>query len=148
MKFLIQRCKNASVKVNNEIVGEIGKGFLVLVGISKTDDLKIADKMTNKLLNMRIFSDENEKFNLSLMDVNGELLIVSQFTLNANCRHGNRPEFLSSANYIDAKPIFDHIVSKCKESGLKVETGKFREHMEVSLINDGPVTIMLDSENI
>lgn len=145
MKLVIQRVSKAKVEVDNKIVGSIGKGFLVLVGITHTDTEKEADYLANKLCKMRIFEDENGKMNLSLKDVGGELLIVSQFTLYADCAKGNRPSFIEAARPEQATPLYEYFCKKCEEQGIKVEKGVFGAHMEVSLLNDGPVTIVLES---
>ena len=145
MKLVIQRVSKAKVEVDNKIVGSIGKGFLVLVGITHTDTEKEADYLANKLCKMRIFEDENGKMNLSLKDVGGELLIVSQFTLYADCAKGNRPSFIEAARPEQATPLYEYFCIKCEEQGIKVEKGVFGAHMEVSLLNDGPVTIVLES---
>ena len=145
MKIVIQRVREAQVEVENKIVGSIGKGFLVLVGITHTDTEKEADYLANKLCKMRIFEDENGKMNLSLKDVGGELLIVSQFTLYAHCAKGNRPSFIEAARPEQATPLYEYFCKKCEEQGIKVEKGVFGAHMEVSLLNDGPVTIVLES---
>lgn len=144
MKFLVQRVNKANVEVNNEIVGKIGKGYLVFIGITHTDTKLEADFLVNKLLNLRIFEDENGKMNLNINQVGGELLLISQFTLYANANHGNRPDFLDAANQEYANELYDYIVQKCKEKNIHVETGIFRADMKVSLLNDGPVTIMLE----
>lgn len=148
MKFLIQNVQNASVQIENEIVGKINKGFVVFIGISDTDNTIIADKMIHKLLNLRIFKDSEGKTNLSLSDVSGELLLISQFTLYADCRHGNRPSFINAGKPEPAKELYEYIIDRCKQSGLNVQTGNFGADMKVELINDGPFTIMLDSEEI
>lgn len=145
MKLVIQRVSEAKVEVDNKTVGSIGKGFLVLVGITHTDTEKEADYLANKLCKMRIFEDENGKMNLSLKDVGGELLIVSQFTLYADCAKGNRPSFIEAARPEQATPLYEYFCKKCEEQGIKVEKGVFGAHMEVSLLNDGPVTIVLES---
>ena len=145
MKLVIQRVSKAKVEVDNKTVGSIGKGFLVLVGITHTDTEKEADDLANKLCKMRIFEDENGKMNLSLKDVGGELLIVSQFTLYADCAKGNRPSFIEAARPEQATPLYEYFCKKCEEQGIKVEKGVFGAHMEVSLLNDGPVTIVLES---
>lgn len=148
MKFLIQRVQNASVTVDNNTIGAINYGFLVFVGISATDTKEIADKMIHKLLNLRIFSDENGKTNLNIFSVNGELLIISQFTLYADCNHGNRPSFINAGKPEPAKELYEYVIAKCKESVTKVAHGEFGADMKVSLLNDGPFTIMLDSDTI
>ena len=146
MKFVIQRVTKASVEVDKNVVGEINNGFIVLIGITHTDTKTIAEKMVEKLIKLRIFTDDNDKMNLSINDVKGELLLVSQFTLYSNCMHGNRPEFLNAAKPQQAEELYNYIIKLCKEKSLKVETGIFRASMKVNLINDGPVTIVLDSE--
>lgn len=148
MKFLIQNVQNASVRVNNEIIGKINKGFVVFIGIDNHDDAIIADKMVHKLLNLRIFQDSAGKTNLSLSDVSGELLLISQFTLYADCTHGNRPSFINAGKPELAKKLYEYIIEGCKRSGLNVQTGSFGADMKVELVNDGPFTIMLDSKEI
>lgn len=148
MRFVIQRVLNSNVEVDNKIVGKIGKGFMVLIGIKHEDNKEVADLMVKKLLNLRVFSDENDKMNLSLKDVNGELLLVSQFTLYADCKKGNRPSFINSAKPDYANELYEYIIEKCKESGFKVQTGIFGADMKVGLVNDGPVTIVLDSDEL
>lgn len=148
MRFLIQRVGKASVKVDDKIVGKIGKGFLVLVGITHEDTKEIADLMVRKLLKLRVFSDENDKMNLALHDIDGELLLISQFTLYANCKHGNRPDFLNAAKPEYAKDIYEYVVESCKNDGITVQEGIFGADMKVELLNDGPVTIILDSDEL
>ena len=148
MRFVIQIVQNASVKVDDEITGEINHGFLVLVGVHKDDNRMIADKMIRKLLGLRIFSDENDKINLSLADVKGQLLLVSQFTLYADCKKGNRPSFTDAARPEEASELFDYIISECKKQNYEVQTGIFGADMKVSLLNDGPFTIILDSDDL
>ena len=148
MKFVIQRVNEASVKVEGKVIGQIGKGFLVLVGVGQEDTKEIADKMVKKLLGLRIFDDENDKINLSLTDVGGELLVISQFTLYANCKKGYRPSFTDAGAPDMANEMYEYIVSKCREGGFHVETGEFGADMKVSLLNDGPFTIVLDSKDI
>lgn len=148
MKFVIQRATSASVDVDGVTVGKIGKGFLVLIGIGKEDNEEIADKMVKKLIGMRIFEDENGKTNLSLNDVNGELLLISQFTLYADCKKGNRPSFINAGLPDEANRLYEYIISKCKEEIKVVEKGVFGADMKVSLLNDGPFTIILDSKEI
>ena len=148
MKFVVQRVSNASVEVNSKTVGEIEKGFLVLVGIKIDDTKEIADFMVSKLAKLRIFEDEAGKMNLSIKDVKGKLLLVSQFTLYANCKGGNRPDFVNAAKPEYAKELYEYVVQKCKQEGIEVQTGIFREEMKVRLLNDGPVTIIMDSSEI
>jgi D-tyrosyl-tRNA(Tyr) deacylase len=148
MKFVIQRVKNASVEVENKVVGKIDEGFLVLIGVTHDDTKKTADILIKKLLNLRIFKDENDKMNLSLKDVGGELLLISQFTLYADCKKGNRPSFVKSAKYDIANELYEYVIDECKKTSIKVETGIFGADMKVSLLNDGPVTIILDSEEL
>ena len=145
MKLVIQRVKNAKVEVENKIVGEINKGFMVLLGVKKGDTTKEADYLARKLCNLRVFEDENEKMNLSLKDVNGELLIVSQFTLYGDAKEGNRPSFIEAELPEKANELYEYFMEKCKENGIeKVEHGVFGAHMDVSLTNDGPVTILIE----
>ena len=146
MKFVIQRVLEASVKTEGHTIGKIEKGYLVLIGVSNTDTKEIADKMMRKMIGLRIFEDENGKTNLSLADVQGSLLLVSQFTLYANCKKGNRPSFTDAGSPDHANALYEYIIRKCKESVPVVETGSFGADMKVSLINDGPFTILLDSE--
>lgn len=144
MKFVIQRVKNAKVEVKNEIVGNIEKGFLVLIGITHTDTKEIADYLIKKLINLRVFEDDKGKMNLSLKDIEGSLLLVSQFTLYADCSHGNRPSFTEAAKPEFANELYEYIINECKKQCNKVETGIFGADMKVGLINDGPVTIVLE----
>lgn len=148
MKFVIQRVKEAKVEVDGTITGEIGKGFLVLIGVVNEDTKEIADKMIQKMTGLRIFRDENDKTNLSLTDVGGELLLVSQFTLCADCRHGNRPSFFKAGEPEMANNMYEYIVSECRRKGFKVGTGIFGADMTVSLVNEGPFTIVLESDEI
>ena len=148
MKLVIQRVKEASVSVDNNIIGRINKGFMILLGVNDTDTTEIADKMVQKLLNLRIFEDENGKTNLDIKTVLGDLLIISQFTLYADCRKGNRPSFVKAGNPEMANKLYEYVISKCKEQISNVEHGEFGAHMEVSLVNDGPFTIVLDSDEI
>ncbi len=148
MKFVIQRVTHASVTIEGEVKGKIGKGFLVLIGIGKGDDESIADKLVQKLVNMRIFEDENGKTNLGLKDVDGELLLISQFTLYANCRKGNRPSFTEAGAPDEAERLYGYITDRCKEEIPVVETGEFGADMKVELLNDGPFTVILDSEEV
>jgi len=153
MRFVIQRVDQAAVTILPEEgeayeSGSIGTGFMVLIGIQEADDKAVADAMIHKLLGMRIFSDENGKTNLDLASVNGELLLISQFTLYADCRKGNRPSFTGAAGPDLAEALYDYIVDRCRESVTHVATGKFGEHMSVSLVNNGPFTILLDSDQL
>ena len=145
MRLVIQRVKNADVSVDGKTVGKINKGFLVLLGIKTTDTKKEADYLVRKLINLRVFTDENDKMNLSLQSVNGELLIISQFTLYANTKEGNRPSFIDSAKPDIAIPLYEYFISECKKQISVVETGIFGADMKVNLLNDGPVTIIIDS---
>lgn len=148
MKFVVQRVDEASVSVENRIVGKIGKGLLVLMGVNQTDTIDIADKLLNKLLKLRIFEDENGKTNLDIKNVNGQLLIISQFTLYADCRKGNRPSFINAGNPADANELYKYVLKKCREVIPDTEQGVFGAHMQVSLVNNGPFTIILDSEEL
>ena len=148
MKFVIQRVTHADVVVDGNEIGRIGKGFMVLIGVSKEDDKAIADKMVDKMIKLRIFEDENGKTNLSLDDVGGELLLISQFTLYANCKKGNRPSFIDAGAPDEANALYEYIIERCKERVNVVERGEFGADMKVSLINDGPFTIVLDSSEI
>lgn len=154
MKFIIQRVTSASVEVEGKVVGNIDKGFFVLIGVTDSDTTEIADKMIKKLLGMRIFADEEGKTNLSLASVGGSLLLVSQFTLYADCRKGNRPSFIKSGSPEHAEKMYDYIVEKCRDWAesqnemIRVETGIFGAEMKCSLVNDGPFTIDLDSEDL
>ena len=144
MRLLIQRVNYASVKIDGKTVGSIKKGFLVLVGVGQNDTREIADKYLKKMLGLRIFEDENGKTNLSLADVNGELLMVSQFTLYADCRKGNRPNFINAGKPDEANRLYEYFVSKCKEQVPVVENGVFGADMKVELLNDGPFTVILE----
>lgn len=148
MKFVIQRVKHASVTVENQVIGNIGKGFMVLIGVCESDDETVADKMVKKLVGLRIFEDENGKTNLDLHSVGGELLLVSQFTLYADCKKGNRPGFTNAANPQKANAIYEYIISECKKQVEVVEKGEFGADMKVELLNDGPFTIVLDSKEL
>ena len=145
MKVVIQRVIKSSVRINNKEVAKIGKGFLILLGISKDDNFEKADYIIKKIYNLRVFSDENDKMNLSIQDINGELLIVSQFTLYADCKKGNRPSFINAAPPEEAEKIYEYFINECKKNNLKVETGEFGADTKVELINDGPVTIILEN---
>lgn len=148
LKFVLQRVLNARVDIDGVTVGKIGKGYLLLAGIAQGDDFTTADKMLEKISKLRIFEDENGKTNLSLSDVAGEVLIVSQFTLYADAKKGNRPSFVNAAKPDKAEEIYNHIISKGNEIFGRVECGKFGADMKVSLLNDGPFTLVLDSEEI
>ena len=145
MKFVIQRVSSSSVKVDGEVIGSIGKGFNVLIGISQTDTCEIADKMIKKMIGLRIFEDECGKTNLSLADVSGELLLISQFTLYADCKKGNRPSFINAGKPDEAERLYNYIIDECKKVVSVVETGSFGADMKVSIENDGPFTIVLES---
>jgi D-tyrosyl-tRNA(Tyr) deacylase len=144
MKFVIQRVTHASVTVVNKTVGEINKGFLVLIGVGQEDRKEEADKLIKKMIQLRIFEDENGKTNLSLKDVDGELLLVSQFTLYADCRKGNRPSFINAAKPELAEELYEYIIEECKKQIPVVEKGIFGANMKVELANDGPFTIILE----
>lgn len=148
MRFVIQRVKEASVTVEQEVIGKIGHGLLVFVGVSDTDDKQIADKMIDKLTKLRIFDDEEGKTNLSAADVNGEFLIISQFTLYADCRKGNRPSFVKAGKPDIANELYEYVIFEIKKKGFSTEHGSFGADMKVSLLNDGPFTILLDSDEI
>ena len=148
MRFVIQRVTEASVTIDGEISGKIGKGCLVLIGVADTDTKEIADKMIRKMIGLRIFEDEQGKTNLSLADVDGGLLLVSQFTLYANCKRGNRPSFIEAGKPDMANKMYEYIIEKCRESVDKVQTGEFGADMKVQLLNDGPFTILLDSDQL
>ena len=147
MRFVIQRVKQASVEVEQEVIGQIEEGFLVLIGVGQQDTKEIADKMIKKMLGLRIFSDENDKINRSLKDVGGNLLLISQFTLYADCRKGNRPNFLQAAKPELAEQLYEAFLAYCRSQVEKVECGIFGADMQVSLCNDGPFTIVLDTNN-
>ena len=148
MKFVIQRVTQASVTVNQKVIGSIKQGFLVLIGIGEDDTTEIADKLVKKLIGLRIFEDENGKTNLSLKDIRGELLLVSQFTLYAECKKGNRPSFTKAGKPELANQLYEYIIEACKKEFPVVQTGDFGADMKVSLLNDGPFTIILDSAEI
>lgn len=148
MKFVIQRVMESEVKVEGETLGKIGKGLMVLIGVSNSDTKEIADRMVKKMLGLRIFEDEQGKTNLSLDAVGGSLLLISQFTLYANCKKGNRPSFIEAGAPDMAEEMYEYIISKCKEQVEVVERGRFGADMKVSLVNDGPFTIVLDSEDL
>lgn len=146
MKLVIQRVNHANVKVDGNIIGEIGKGYMVLVGVGNDDTKEVVDKYVKKMLNLRIFEDENGKTNLSLKDVDGELLLISQFTLYANCKKGNRPSFVEAGNPELANALYEYMIEQCKKEVPVVEKGIFGADMKVTLENDGPFTIVLDLE--
>lgn len=148
MKFVIQRVTEASCKVDGDIIGAIEKGFCVFIGVSNEDNTEIADKMIKKLIGMRIFEDENGKTNLALSDVGGSLLLISQFTLYADCKKGNRPSFINAGAPDMANQLYEYIIAKCKEQVPIVQTGSFGADMKISLMNDGPFTIVLDSQEL
>ena len=148
MKFVIQRVNHASVKVDGNVVGKIDKGYMVLIGISENDTKEIADKMIKKMIGLRIFEDENGKTNISLKDVSGELLLISQFTLYADCKKGNRPSFINAGKPDMANEMYEYIIEQCKKEISVVEKGIFGADMKVSLENGGPFTIVLDSKEI
>lgn len=148
MKFVIQRVTSASCTVDGNVTGKIKKGFLVLIGVADTDNKEIADKMTKKLLGMRIFEDSDGKTNLSLQDVGGSLLLISQFTLYADCKKGNRPSFIKAGKPDFANVMYEYIIAECKKEIPVVETGIFGADMKIELLNDGPFTIVLDSAEI
>ena len=148
MKFVIQRVNHAKCTIDGKITGSIEKGLCILIGVAETDTKEITDKMIKKLVNMRIFADENDKTNLSINDVNGKLLLISQFTLYANCKKGNRPSFIEAGAPDMANEMYEYIISKCKEQVAVVEKGRFGADMKVSLVNDGPFTIVLDSDQL
>lgn len=144
MKFVVQRVQSASVEVNKETISEIKKGYVVLIGITHNDTKETADYLINKLINLRVFEDENGKLNLSLNDIKGELLLVSQFTLYGDCSRGNRPSFTQAAKPEYANELYEYIINECKQKVEAVKTGIFGADMKVNLINDGPVTIIME----
>ena len=145
MRAVVQRVKQSTVKTDNEIVGQIGRGLLVLLGVAKGDTAKDADYLANKIINLRIFEDQDRKMNRSLLETGGELLAVSQFTLLADCRKGRRPSFIEAAEPEKATDLYETFVNMVRAKGVAVQTGRFRAMMEVALINDGPVTIIIES---
>lgn len=147
MKIVLQRVLSASVAVNGEICGKIGKGYLLLLGAGQDDTEQDCRKLADKIINLRIFPDENDKINLSLTDIDGEILVVSQFTLYADCRKGNRPSFIQACRPDEAERLYNYFISCCRSKGKHVETGIFGADMKVELVNDGPFTIVINSEN-
>ena len=148
MKFVIQRVQHASVTVDNEVIGKIGRGYMVLIGVCDADDEAVADKMVDKMIKLRINMDAAGKTNLALADVDGGLLLVSQFTLYANCKKGNRPSFVEAGSPEHAEALYEYIIERCRERVPVVEKGSFGAEMAVELLNDGPFTIILDSEKL
>ena len=148
MRFVVQRVTHASVTVDGNVIGKIGQGFMVLIGVSDEDTKETADKMVKKLLGLRIFEDENGKTNLDIHTVGGSLLLISQFTLYADCEHGNRPSFIKAGKPDMANEMYEYIIAKCREQVETVETGEFGADMKVELLNDGPFTILLDSDQL
>ena len=146
MRAVVQRVKKSRVIVEGRLVGEINKGFNVLLGISKEDTIEDLKYIKDKIINLRVFEDENDKMNLSLLDIKGDILAISQFTLYGDCRKGRRPNFMNAMGGDEAKALYEEFVKMLKESGLKIETGEFVAHMNVEIENDGPVTILLDSK--
>lgn len=144
MKVIIQRVLNASVSVDNSTIGSIERGYLVLLGVGSDDTKQTADRIIKKLLNLRLFADENDKTNLSIRDIHGSLLIVSQFTLYADCRKGNRPSFTNAGSPALAEELYEYFIEECKKEIPVVEHGSFGEHMKVALVNDGPFTVILE----
>ena len=149
MRFLIQVVKKASVDVDNKTIGKIDKGFLIFVGVNDSDTKEIADKMIKKTVGLRIFEDENGKTNLSIGDITGSMLVISQFTLYADCRKGNRPSFIKAGDPSHANELYEYIISELKNTyNLTTQSGSFGADMQVNLVNDGPFTVMLDSEDL
>lgn len=148
MRFVIQRVKHASVTVDGEVIGKVGRGYMVLIGVCDADDEAVADKMVDKMIKLRINEDAEGKTNLALADVDGGLLLVSQFTLYANCKKGNRPSFTEAGSPEHAEALYNYIIERCRERVPVVETGSFGAEMAVELLNDGPFTVILDSEKL
>ena len=148
MRFVIQRVQRASVTVENKVIGKIDHGYMVLIGVCDADDEAVADKMVDKMIKLRINEDAQGKTNLSLADVGGSLLLISQFTLYANCKKGNRPSFVEAGSPDKANALYEYIIDRCRQSVPVVEKGSFGAHMQVELVNDGPFTIVLDSDRL
>lgn len=148
MRAVLTKVTSASVRVDGETVGKIGQGYLILLGVAIEDTEAQCQKLADKLCSLRIFDDENDKINLSLDDVGGEILVISQFTLYGNCRKGRRPEFLRAARPEPAIPLYEKFVALCREKGYHVETGEFGAHMEVESVNDGPFTLVVDTDDL
>ena len=148
MRFVIQRVQHASVSVGGEVIGKIGRGYMVLIGVCNDDDESVADRMVDKMIKLRINEDSEGKTNLALADVDGGLLLISQFTLYANCKKGNRPSFVDAGSPDHANALYEYIIERCKERVPVVEKGSFGAEMKVELLNDGPFTIVLDSEKL
>ena len=148
MRAVLTRVKSASVRVDGETIGKIGPGFMILLGVTHEDTEAHAMKLADKLCGLRIFEDENDKMNLGLESVNGEILVISQFTLYGNCRKGRRPEFLAAARPEVAIPLYEKFIQCCRDKGFHVETGEFGASMEVESINDGPLTLVVDTDNL
>ena len=149
MKAILQRVKIAKVEVDGEVVGEIGKGFLVLLGVAREDDQREAEVLADKIAGLRVFTDENDKMNLSLADIGGEVLVISNFTLCADCSHGRRPSFIAAARPEQAEPLYEYFSQRLRDAGVKkVAQGIFGADMAVSLLNDGPVTIDINSKDL
>ena len=146
MRAVVQRVTSSSVTVDEKVIGSINEGFNVLLGICKDDTIEDLQYIKDKIINLRVFHDENDKMNLSILDIKGEILAISQFTLYGDCRKGRRPNFMEAMGGEDAKALYDKFIEMLKESKLKVETGEFGAHMKVGINNDGPVTILLDSK--
>ena len=148
MRAVLTRVKHASVSIDGQVAGKIGEGFLILLGVGPEDTEALCDKLCDKLLSLRIFEDENGKMNRGLEDVNGELLVVSQFTLYGNCKKGRRPDFFGAAKPDLAIPLYERFVQRCRDSGFHTETGEFGAYMQVDSLNDGPVTLIVDTDQL